>query len=339
MKTLWIALFLIGILTLSGCALVPPTPEAPAQEQVEEPEEIVYADPNVPLVLGNETINKTPDWVEETPDFVNKSQNSTTNLTNYVSNDTILTDIVTNEPELVDNNVYTNIDLTPANSFFVANWNLQIYGQTKAGKEEVLAFYDEKLSVYDIIFVQEIRDASGTAFPILCDRFEGYKCAISQRDGRSSSKEQIGVIYKDSYELIELVDLEDPDDVWERSPTKVSFNVGGYEFTAYNGHLKPDDVKAELHALEDVVELDGNVMLLGDFNADCNYYNPLFDNAFSDWDWILNEDTNVAKSNCAYDRIIVNDDMSKDIGMHGVDSEGITTTYSDHYIVYTEVKI
>jgi len=310
---------------------MPPVPETqqpqPDVQPEPEPEEIVYADPNVPL---QEQTNETAD------DFVETiSQNET------IEDDNTSIVVETNETLIESNLSFENIDLKPASSFTIANWNLQIFGQSKASEPEVMDFYDAKMSDYDIIFIQEIRDASGTAFPTLCQRMEGYECAVSQRDGRSSSKEQIGVIYKENYELIELVDLADPDDVWERSPTMVKFNVEGYEFTAYNAHLKPDDVDAELNAMEEAIINEGNVIVLGDLNADCDYYNPLLDGAFDSWNWLIanSADTTVSQTDCAYDRIFVNDDMKLEIGESGVDKEGINKTFSDHYLVFTEVKI
>lgn len=238
------------------------------------------------------------------------------------------------------NNTINNSIINTDYSFIIANWNLQIFGQSKANNPLVMSFYDGKISQYDIMFVQEIRDISGTAFPKLCALFEGYKCNVSMRDGRTDSKEQIGIIYRDNYQLISLIDLSDPNDVWERSPIKAVFNVSGFVFTAYNAHLKPEDVVNELNALYDVVENNGNVVVLGDFNAACSYYDTV-DSAFDDWTWLVTDDadTTVAKTGCAYDRIMVNNNMMEHITTSGVDNSGINITFSDHYIVYTEVLI
>ena len=78
----------------------------------------------------------------------------------------------------------------------IANWNLQIFGKEKASNNELLNFYADKISRNDIIFIQEIRDISGTAFPKLCSALIEYSCINSSRAGRSSSKEQVGIIYK-----------------------------------------------------------------------------------------------------------------------------------------------
>lgn len=51
----------------------------------------------------------------------------------------------------------------------VAAFNLQIYGTAKASKPEVLAVLSKIVRNYDVIAVQEIRDSSQTALPMLKD--------------------------------------------------------------------------------------------------------------------------------------------------------------------------
>jgi len=216
----------------------------------------------------------------------------------------------------------------------VANWNLQIFGVSKASKPELLQFYYDKLQSYDIIFVQEIRDASNTSFNQLCEKFPGYSCRISDRDGRTDSKEQVGIIYKSELGLITYYTQQDVNDVWERSPIISVFDNGIH---IYNAHLKPDNVTNELHAFENIITYQGPVIILGDFNADCDYYNPSTDTAFDSWTWLINNDTTVSKNDCAYDRIIVNDYAKVLVKDYGIDSIGINTTYSDHYIVWSEI--
>ena len=86
--------------------------------------------------------------------------------------------------------------LNITNTISIANWNLQVFGPTKASKTELLQIYADKIDNFDIIFVQEIRDASQTAFPKLCALLPDYNCLNSSWAGRTSSKEQVGIIYK-----------------------------------------------------------------------------------------------------------------------------------------------
>jgi len=62
---------------------------------------------------------------------------------------------------------------------------------------------------------------------------------------------------------------------------------------------------------------------------------------FTTWNWLIGfeEDTTVSGTDCAYDRIIVNDEMVSSVVDYGVDSADITKEYSDHYIVWLEVAI
>jgi endonuclease/exonuclease/phosphatase family metal-dependent hydrolase len=172
--------------------------------------------------------------------------------------------------------------------------------------------------------------------------FDGYSCEVSSRAGRSTSTEQVGLLYKDDLELVDFIDYNpDDEDRWERPPVEAVFNIDGYELKLFNIHIKPDSVNQELSDLEYLVsEEEGNVILLGDFNADCSYFDPENTDIFSDWEWVIpnGEDTTVAAGICAYDRIIANEDATKEVIDYGIDSEDIDTSASDHYIVWTTIN-
>jgi endonuclease/exonuclease/phosphatase family metal-dependent hydrolase len=237
-------------------------------------------------------------------------------------------------------NTSNTID-TSNTSIKVANWNLQIFGDNKESNIELMNFYVSKLKVYDIIFVQEIRDDDSSSFEALCFMMPNYSCKISSRAGRSSSKEQYGIIYKKGISLESFKDFN-PDSLnrWERPPIEVTFNIDGYNIKVYNIHTKPDDVANELSALEDVVINEGNAAILGDLNADCNYYTNNKQD-FSSWYWLIkdNQDTTLSQTDCAYDRLIVNADLNNEILSSGIDTSEITNNISDHYIVWMEIKI
>jgi hypothetical protein len=55
------------------------------------------------------------------------------------------------------------------NTIKVGAFNLQIFGITKASKPEVMGVLSKIIRNYDVIAVQEIRDASQTALPMLRD--------------------------------------------------------------------------------------------------------------------------------------------------------------------------
>jgi len=223
----------------------------------------------------------------------------------------------------------------------VANWNLQIFGVKKSEDENLMNIYVDKIDDYDIVFVQEIRDASGTAFPKLCSLLPEYDCMVSSRAGRSASKEQYGVIYKKGISILDFVDYNpDSQDRWERPPVMVSFNIGGYVLKAYNIHTKPEDVPNELTALQGIVEDEGNVIILGDLNADCSYYDNEEETQFDSWFWLVKDedDTTVSGTDCAYDRIILNSDAQGEFISYGISKDMVEEGVSDHYLVWAELN-
>lgn len=232
-----------------------------------------------------------------------------------------------------DNNIeFTN------DSFTVANFNMQIFGTTKASNPQLMEFYADLIRNHDIIFLQEIRDSSDTAFNSLCDKVKDtHKCVITGRAGRSTSKEQYGIVMKRGIDIIDYKDYNpDSADRWERPPVMITFKVKDYNFTAWNIHTKPDDVPNEMTYLQEVIKDQGNVILLGDLNADCNYYNNVVETQFNNWYWAIGDlqDTTVSQTDCAYDRLIMNNDMKEEYVGSDIYTTGITKDVSDHYLVY-----
>jgi len=252
---------------------------------------------------------------------------------------TFVEKVLPESPNITFSDEPININVTGAIS--IANWNLQIFGPTKASDPILMNKYVNILNDYDIIFVQEIRDATGEAWNDLCDLMPAYSCDISSRAGRSTSKEQYGIMYKKSINLTTITDYNpDPYDRWERPPIMARFNYEGYEFDVYNIHVKPDDAASEIFDLYYFISGAGNTIVMGDLNADCDYYNNDIWVEFDDWHWLIKDydDTTVSDStNCAYDRIIISDGIQKELYSFGIQSEGITSEMSDHYIVWLEV--
>lgn len=84
-----------------------------------------------------------------------------------------------------------------------------------------------------------------------------------------------------------------------------------------------------MNALEDLVEDKGNVIVMGDLNLDGSYD----DGMLGDF-----EDTTVAQSSNAYDRIIINDNLIDDVVDDGID-KSIVSGESDHYLVCVEIEV
>ena len=95
---------------------------------------------------------------------------------------------------------------------------------------------------------------------------------------------------------------------------------------------------------------ESDFIILGDLNADCNYFDEsTYKNAAINHWLIGNEaDTNLAKSSCTYDRIIITDGAQEDYaGNSGVFRFDIiydliyddAKKVSDHYPVYGDFYI
>lgn len=80
-------------------------------------------------------------------------------------------------------------------------------------------------------------------------------------------------------------------------------------------HIAPDDAVEEIQALKEVfIDIQqkfglGDIMIMGDLNADCSYvpkkrWAEISLKSDASYHWLLgdDEDTTVSKTHCAYDR-------------------------------------
>jgi len=227
-------------------------------------------------------------------------------------------------------------------TFTIANWNIQTFGDKKGSENDLMNFYAQVINQYDVVFIQEIRDKDDSTFYRLCSMLPSYSCNISSRAGRSPSKEQYGILYLKKFTLQKLVDYNpDIKDRWERPPIRADFSTGNYHFSAYNIHTKPNQTESEIDELEKLIQEEKgyrNIIVLGDMNADCYYLNSS-SKLFSSWHWIIrdDDDTTSKGSDCAYDRIMMNDDAFQEFVGYGV-YDKIDPSVSDHYIVWARLR-
>ena len=196
-------------------------------------------------------------------------------------------------------NALPSVEL-PAAELLVGAWNVQVFGSAKVGKADVVAELVRVLRRYDVVAVQEVRDASQTAVPaLLASVNEGltagnqqqYDVLVSARLGATSSKEQYAWFWRvdhvapvASWNAAEVdADGVSVEGAFNRVPHAVRWRVlaTGHEFSAFVLHADPDDAVAELHALsvafgesyEGSAAAAGDVgaLLFGDFNAECRY--------------------------------------------------------------------
>lgn len=241
-------------------------------------------------------------------------------------------------------------------------------------KEWVADILAKVITRYDIILIQEIRDASQTAIFELLNLVnqqsaQKYKIILSDRLGRTRSKEQYAYFYKPSViNLLSSYHYEDgpePDnDTFQREPFLVRFRTltGQLDFSIIGIHTAPGEAVREIDHLFDVYTdmvvhwNDRDVLIMGDFNADCNYLDQDDQDKISLWQnsdfiwWIGDEtDTTTTNTDCAYDRIVSNFELKDSIipnsaGVFRMDLEfGLsseqTQAISDHYPVEIRIRL
>lgn len=203
----------------------------------------------------------------------------------------------------------------------VATWNIQVFGQSKLRKRGPMQVIIDMVRRFDVIAIQELRSKDQTVI----DRFlsmvnqEGYAydVVVGPRLGRSSSKEQYLYLYDTN--RIELIDgsvytINDRRDLLHREPLVASFRVTGahsgnaWTFTLVNIHTDPDEVKAEVNVLDDVIRFvrrndsEDDVILLGDLNAAPRQLGDLRD--VPNLMWTVRDKPTNTRGNKLYDNIL-----------------------------------
>ena len=249
----------------------------------------------------------------------------------------------------------------PKTTIKIASFNIQIFGKNKASEPEVIKTLAKIVSRFDVVAIQEIREKTNTAVTALDSALEAlgekYDYVIGPRLGRSNTKEQYAFFYRasvlrigETYTYKEL-----GADYIHREPLVSQFfsKRSTFDFVLINAHIDPDDVDREISVYPEIVADaqkrlgDEDIMIMGDFNADCGYFDEdkqikLRDKRKFKW-LIANQlDSTVAKDSCAYDRMIVTRSMAKQFtGKAGVfpfdivyDLDVEPKEISDHYPVY-----
>lgn len=294
------------------------------------------------------------------PDLNNSTGNTTENITPPVENETNNT---TQTPP--------SENVSEKDQISIAAFNIQIFGQSKAAKDDVMDVLVKTIRRYDVVGVQEIRDSSGTSLPKLVEMINNgtdengkpynYDYVVSDRLGRSSSKEQYAYIYDANSVFVasEPLVYPEPDgtDPFEREPYMVTFRANNGDFDALFVliHTKPDDAKNEIDELDSVVQYartiykdQENYVIMGDFNADGSYFNEKGDSALKsdEYVWIIgNDEVTTTKTKNTYDRIVITKSLEKYFtntsGVFNYSAEYNLTpeeTYavSDHYPIYAD---
>ena len=245
----------------------------------------------------------------------------------------------------------------------VGAFNVQVFGTTKAAKDEVMGLLGDVIRSYDVIGVQEIRDSTETALPALLEEVNSdgshYAYVASERLGRTVSKEQYAYFYDTETCLLIGIPQTYPEpegDVFHREPYAALFagREGGFSAVLITIHTDPDEAEEEIDALAEVVPWaqeafggEEDVIVMGDFNADGTYFDedaspPL---RAAGYTWLITNDmdTTTGATDCTYDRIVITESLlDAYTGSAGVDrfdekyglDANLTAAVSDHYPVY-----
>jgi endonuclease/exonuclease/phosphatase family metal-dependent hydrolase len=217
--------------------------------------------------------------------------------------------IVDNRIILENNESIEEID--PSEAAKIATFNIQVFGDTKMGKEEVVTELVEIFHRYDMVAVQEIKDIDqevpyqflGALNKHLLNQSENdtednttaevekWRMVLSNRTGIQdddiNSQEQYAFYYRSTvFRALDngVLYNDSVNDSFQREPLIARFMLlnlqgedTGTELTFINIHTKPTLAVEEMTALGEVVswsQANGggdNVILLGDFNGDCSY--------------------------------------------------------------------
>ncbi|MFM8414261.1 MAG: endonuclease/exonuclease/phosphatase family protein [Planctomycetota bacterium] len=175
----------------------------------------------------------------------------------------------------------------PWDALLIASFNIQVFGESKLAKTNVVEVLARVVRKFDIVAIQEVRAKSDDIIPRFVQAVNAdgsrYQFVIGPREGRTSSKEQYTFIYDSTRVEIDpssLGTIPDPSDRLHRPPmvarfrTRITPAEAAFTFWLVNIHTDPDEVPQELAALTDVFLAvqkarpdEDDVILLGDLNA------------------------------------------------------------------------
>jgi endonuclease/exonuclease/phosphatase family metal-dependent hydrolase len=243
----------------------------------------------------------------------------------------------------------------------IATFNIQIFGKTKVNKPAIRFYLAEIVRNFDIVAIQEIKDASQVTPDIFLtavnDTGRHYAYLLSERTGEQpddlDSQEQYAFYFDtDRIDVVDKGGLYDDsaNDLFQREPFTARFGVKGtpFTFTITSIHTRPESAVAEIGALYTVYQKVQtryprayHHLILGDFNAGCDYATPGQLDALeirgAQFHWIVPDtaDTNVNPDRiCAYDRLVANSALFSHFQLWGIANWFTDKKVSDHWPVW-----
>lgn len=182
----------------------------------------------------------------------------------------------------------------PGATIKIASFNIQVFGDAKAGKPYVIDTICQIISNFDVVAIQEIRtqdDLFVQKFVHRLNQLSGrqYDFRVGERLGNTRSTEQYAFIFDTQRIEVhpQLVrTISDPDNLMHREPFYAFFATRGipnlnerFTFMLVNVHTDPDVAREEMDALAQVYSVlrrypigqdrrtEDDIILLGDFNT------------------------------------------------------------------------
>ncbi|XP_034866936.1 deoxyribonuclease-1-like 1 [Mirounga leonina] len=265
-----------------------------------------------------------------------------------------------------------------AEAFRICAFNAQRLTLSKVAREHVMDTFVRILARCDIMVLQEVVDASGSAMSLLLRELNRFDDSGSYSFLSSPSLRLLNTIEFDVGPLLlipwsprshktQVLDsyvYEDEDDLFAREPFVARFTFPSkvlHSLVLVPLHTTPKAVEQELNALYDVF-LDvsqhwqnRDMILLGDFNADCasltkKRLGELVLRTEAGFHWAIDddEDTTVrASTHCAYDRIVLHGERCQSLLRSAAAfnfprsfqlTEEEALNISDHYPVEVELN-
>lgn len=209
----------------------------------------------------------------------------------------------------------------------VLTWNIQNIGSCKMLGENCSSDSSEErftliqteitriLKGYDLIFIQELSTSSSVSNDdinaFVNSLQAGYKWKASKDVGNTSGNSERFLVLYNPTKLTFERDAYIEKGCIIRSPYIIKFKEIPIYFATTHITAKKKAIIPEMSCIESrLMGVFPKWVVLGDMNADCIYYSktrgPINRAVFRDAKWYVSTgtDTTVAKTDCAYDRII-----------------------------------
>lgn len=258
----------------------------------------------------------------------------------------------------------------------IASFNIQVFGESKSSKPEVMQQLAAVFLQFDVVAVQEVRGDPNVPIAALLREIgrQGgrYRAIHGPPVGRTSQKESYTYVWdQDRIDVIDHSDfmVDDQEDRMHREPMVASFQTRvapvdsrlPFRFTLINVHTDPDEVRGdtpenELNVLDDVFQSvrnyeyeangEDDFILLGDLNVDVKGLGEL-GQIRGMVSLVGDVPTNTRQSKC-YDHMLMDAGVTAEFMRRsgvldlqrflGID-EAAALLISDHYPIWAEFSV